>query len=210
MSEPSAASPTDDEAAVAALTLESHWRGFCARQLADAASRHRPLFRLHLSLVDKETGLPVHHQPDGARFGQPHTLKVRVGRELDVRIEIDDLGRTISAVRAVEFDTEPMALVSSEIVRQEGTGTFVYRLRGSWTPRVVSPTPDGERELVLLELSYVHGVDEMLSLFFHLQLKLYAADSPSLGRGGEPLAQAICRYDGSSGHESWSFRSVAS
>ena len=162
-----------EEAVAAALTLESHWRGFCARQLADTASRHRPLFRLHLSLVDKETGLPVHHQPDGARFGQPHTLKARVGRELDVLIEIDDLGRTISAVRAVEFDTEPMALVSSEIVRQEGTGTFVYRLRGSWTPRSMSPTLDGERELVLLELSYVHGVDEMLSLFFHLQLVNY-------------------------------------
>mmetsp|Transcript_25144 Transcript_25144/g.72350 ORF Transcript_25144/g.72350 Transcript_25144/m.72350 type:complete len:211 (-) Transcript_25144:77-709(-) len=187
----------------AAVTLERCFRGLHDRSIYHAALEHRPLFQLAMSIRDSD-GNPVFFQrEEGRPFSEQHTVKVLLGEEYEVALELDDLGRTVTAVESVDIDAQQLSVSRSSVHHRERTNSYVYALHGHWSPRHVQATSVGERDVCLVEVRYFHGQEACL-LELHLQLKIYQQKKRLQSRG-LPLKAATCRFDASVGIERWSF-----
>lgn len=194
-SEP-AAPPTDEE--------PPQLTGLHDREIFKAALQHRPLFRLSLRFRTS-TDRPVYFQQDGGRFDQEHTLRLLQREEYKLRLELNDLGRTVTNLTAVVIDEDPMKIEEHAIGYDEKTSNHVFSVAGTWRPTHETPTRNGQRDVVLMEVRYVHGAGETLSLHFHLQVKVYAEGKLGKARKGKPLDAVLCRYDASRKEERWTF-----
>ena len=125
----------------AAVTLERCFRGLHDRSIYHAALEHRPLFQLAMSIRDSD-GNPVFFQrEEGRPFSEQHTVKVLLGEEYEVALELDDLGRTVTAVESVDIDAQQLSVSRSSVHHRERTNSYVYALHGHWSPRHVQ-VPD--------------------------------------------------------------------
>ena len=198
-----AALPPMDEDTAAKL-IESHLKGLHDREIFKAALQHRPLFRLSLRFRTS-ADRPVYFQQDGGRFGQEHTLRMLQREEYQLRLELNDLGRTVTNLTSVVIDADPMKIEEHAIGYDEKTNNHVFSVTGTWRPTHEKPTRDGQRDVVLMEVGYVHGAGETLSLHFHLQMKVYPESKPAKATKGRPLDAVVCRYDASKKEERWTF-----
>lgn len=198
----SATTPGDEEAA--ASVIESHFKGLHDREIFKAALQHRPLFRLSLRFRTRSEK-PVYFQQDGGRFGQEHTLRMLQREDYKLQLELNDLGRTVTNLTSVVIDADPMKIEEHSIGYDEKTNNHIFRVDGTWSPTHEKPTRDKQRDVVLMEVVFVHGAGETLSLHFHLQMKVYPQGKPGKATQGRPLDAIVCRYDASKKEERWTF-----
>ena len=187
----------------AATTLSSHFKGLHDREIFKAALQHRPLFRLSLRFSTSSGG-PVYFSHDGARFGQEHTLRVLQGEQYTLQLELNDLGRTITSLTTVVIDENPMKIEEQRIEYQERTNNHAFIVSGTWSPTHERPTKNGQRDVVLMEVGYLHGSAKQ-ALHFHVQAKVYSDGRPAKAQAGKRLDAIVCRYDQTKGEERWTF-----
>ena len=166
-----------------------------------AALEHRPLFRLSLRL-HTAADEPVYFQQDSARFGQAHTLRLLQQQEYKLRLEMSDIGRTLTALESVTIDQNPLAIEDRRLEFSERTNNHVFAVSGCWRPTHQSPTRNGRRDLVLVEVAYMHGAERQ-TFPFHVQMKVYA--KPAKATKGKQLDMITCRCDASKQDERWTF-----
>lgn len=171
------------------------------REVYRAALEHRPLFRLSLRL-HTAADEPVYFQQDSGRFGQAHTLRLLQQQEYKLRLEVSDLGRTLTALESVTIDQDPLAIEDRRLDFSERTNNHVFAVSGCWRPTHQSPTRNGRRDLVLVEVVYMHGAERQ-TFPFHLQMKVYA--KPAKATKGKQLDVITCRCDASKQDERWTF-----
>lgn len=176
-----------------------------------AAQEHQPLFRLSLRMRPGvsskfERYEAVYFQEDGGRFSQEHTLKFMLQQEYRLQLEIDDLGRTLTNVISVVVDQNPLKIDERRVDFVEKTCNHSFVVGGAWTPTHESSTQKGQRDLVLIEVEYMHG-SELQTMTFTLQCKVYPEGKLAKATKGKQLDVATCRYDASKGKgdERWTF-----
>ena len=167
-----------------------------------AALEHRPLFRLSLRMRTAADEPVYFQQESGGKFGQGHTLRLLQQQEYKLRLEISDIGRTLTALESVTIDQDPLAIEDRKLDFSERTNNHVFALSGCWRPTHQSPTRNGRRDLVLVEVVYVHGADRQTFPFL-LQMKVYA--KPAKVTKGKQLGVITCRCDASKQDERWTF-----
>mmetsp|Transcript_1992 Transcript_1992/g.5689 ORF Transcript_1992/g.5689 Transcript_1992/m.5689 type:complete len:217 (+) Transcript_1992:104-754(+) len=136
-----------------------------------------------ISILSKETGLPVNFKHDGARFAQPQTLKITEGETYVLGI-------------AVSGDASPQ-LVGIEVgytrLKLEYSGARKHEATAAWTADCVRPTRDGHRDEVLVAVTIRTSDGASRSAIFPLQVKVYAASRHgTVSRAhasGEPLGK---------------------
>ena len=184
-------------AADAMLETQDH------REVCRAALEHRPLFRLSLRF-HTAADEPVYFQRDGARFGQEHMLRLLLQRKYKLQLELNDLGRTVTALESVVIDQDPLAIEDRRVDYSERTNNHVFTVSGCWTPTHQSATRVGRRDVVLVEAVYMHGAERQ-TFPFELQVKVYPEHRPAKATKGKQLDVVTCRYDASRRDERWSF-----
>ena len=201
-----------------------------------ASLEHRPLFRLSVRLHTPAGG-PVYFQEDWSRFGHPntscaHTLRLLLQQEYKLRLDISDLGRTLTALESVTIDQEALAIEERRLGFSERTNNHVFAVSGCWTPTHQGPTRNGQRDLALVEVVYRHANPnpnphphphphpnpnsnpnpdptltrhgaERQTFSFRLQMKVYAKRAKLTK--GKRLGEITCRCDVSKQDERWTF-----
>jgi hypothetical protein len=153
-----------------------------------AALEHRPLFRLSLRMRTAADEPVYFQQESGGKFGQGHTLRLLQQQEYKLRLEISDIGRTLTALESVTIDQDPLAIEDRKLDFSERTNNHVFALSGCWRPTHQSPTRNGP---------------DRQTFPFLLQMKVYA--KPAKVTKGKQLGVITCRCDASKQDERWTF-----
>ena len=107
---------------------------------------------------------------------------------------------------SVVVDQNPLKIDERRVDFVEKTCNHSFVVGGAWTPTHESSTQKGQRDLVLVEVEYMHG-SELQTMTITLQCKVYPEGKLAKTTKGKQLDVATCRYDASKGKgdERWTF-----
>eukprot|EP00965_Chrysotila_dentata_P053281 1768347-Pleurochrysis_carterae.AAC.2 len=179
-----------------------HVRQVKAGTMAAADPEVQPLFKLSMSIYDS-VAAPVCYKSDvGRGFKNDATIKVAAGQEYTIRLELDDLGRTITEIKSLSIDGTLLALMDKKKRVDEQSTNNVFLVSANWTP-APQKTAKGARDEVLFDLLFSHGTLEQ-SMQFQLQMKIYdSLDKARSGGYNKWLKAAVCRYDQAKSEMKW-------